>query len=68
MLFLAVEKVRNCGLDSGLDPEILKPSSKIPLVLITGHRRESFGENSDPSAGRSMILRCLSRTVCLSGT
>jgi UDP-N-acetylglucosamine 2-epimerase (non-hydrolysing) len=44
-LFLAVEKVRKLRpLIPGLDPEIAKPSSKIPLVLITGHRRESFGE------------------------
>lgn len=44
-LFLAVEKVHKLQPSiPGLDPEVAKPSSKIPLVLITGHRRESFGE------------------------
>jgi hypothetical protein len=44
-LFLAVKKVRSAGIEiPGLNPEIMDPASRRPLVLITGHRRESFGD------------------------
>jgi len=44
-LFLAVKKVRSAAIGiPGLNPEIMDPASRQPLVLITGHRRESFGD------------------------
>jgi UDP-N-acetylglucosamine 2-epimerase (non-hydrolysing) len=44
-LFLAVEKNRATPPTiPGLDLAIAASSSTMPLVLITGHRRESFGE------------------------
>ena len=44
-LFLAVKKVRSAAVEiPGLNPEIMDPASRQPLVLITGHRRESFGD------------------------
>jgi len=43
-LFLAVKKVNSATVEiPGLNPEIINPASRQPLVLITGHRRESFG-------------------------
>ncbi len=44
-LFLAVKKVHSAAIEiPGLNPEIMDPASRQPLVLITGHRRESFGD------------------------
>lgn len=44
-LFLAIEKVRAARPTiPGLAPSIADAKSSVPLVLITGHRRESFGE------------------------
>jgi UDP-N-acetylglucosamine 2-epimerase (non-hydrolysing) len=44
-LFLAVKKIRSTAVEiPGLNPEIMNPLSRQPLVLITGHRRESFGD------------------------
>jgi UDP-N-acetylglucosamine 2-epimerase (non-hydrolysing) len=44
-LFLAVKKVHTATIEiPGLNPEIMDPASRRPLVLITGHRRESFGD------------------------
>ena len=44
-LFYAIEKVRNNPpLILGLSDDILNGNPKRPLVLITGHRRENFGE------------------------
>lgn len=44
-LFLAVEKANSLKLRiPGLNPEIMDPMSHERLVLITGHRRESFGD------------------------
>jgi UDP-N-acetylglucosamine 2-epimerase (non-hydrolysing) len=44
-LFLAVKKVNSAAVEiPGLNPEIMGPASRQPLVLITGHRRESFGD------------------------
>ena len=44
-LFLAVKKVHSADVEiPGLNPEIMDPASHQPLVLITGHRRESFGD------------------------
>jgi UDP-N-acetylglucosamine 2-epimerase (non-hydrolysing) len=44
-LFLAVKKVHSGPIEiPGLNPELMIPSSHKRLVLITGHRRESFGE------------------------
>ena len=52
-LFLAVERVRAKPLEvPGLPPELLAEREQ-PLVLITGHRRESFG------AGFEAICRAL---------
>lgn len=43
-LLLALEKVRSLRpVISGLDPGIMNDRRSQPLVLITGHRRESFG-------------------------
>jgi UDP-N-acetylglucosamine 2-epimerase (non-hydrolysing) len=43
-LFLALEKVEtNPPFIPGLPAEVLKDWDGVPLVLITGHRRESFG-------------------------
>lgn len=43
--FLAVEKVRSRLPDiPGIEPEEMKKWSDSPMILITGHRRESFGE------------------------
>jgi UDP-N-acetylglucosamine 2-epimerase (non-hydrolysing) len=53
-LFLAVKKVNSDAVKiPGLNPEIMDPASRQPLVLITGHRRESFGEK----------LRCICRAI-----
>jgi UDP-N-acetylglucosamine 2-epimerase (non-hydrolysing) len=47
-LLLAVDRVRCKSPDiSGLDAEIMNGRRTSPLVLITGHRRESFGEKFD---------------------
>ena len=44
-LFLAVKKVHCVAVEiPGLGMEIMNPASRQPLVLITGHRRESFGD------------------------
>ena len=44
-LFLAVKKVHSAAIEiPGLSMEIMNPASRQPLVLITGHRRESFGD------------------------
>jgi UDP-N-acetylglucosamine 2-epimerase (non-hydrolysing) len=44
-LFLAVKKVHSGPIEiTGLNPGILNTSFPQRLVLITGHRRESFGE------------------------
>jgi UDP-N-acetylglucosamine 2-epimerase (non-hydrolysing) len=44
-LFLVVKKVHSAAVEiPGLNPEIMDPASRQPLVLITGHRRESFGD------------------------
>ena len=44
-LHLAVEKVQGRKpIIPGLDPALMNGHSELPLVLITGHRRESFGE------------------------
>src|ERR1700720_2758625 len=44
-LFLAVKKVHSGPVEiPGLGSQIMNPSSRQRLVLITGHRRESFGE------------------------
>ena len=44
-LFLAVKKVRSAAVEiPGLNPDIMNTTSSQPLVLITGHRRESFGD------------------------
>ena len=44
-LFLAVKKVRSAAVEiPGINPEIMDPASRKPLILITGHRRESFGD------------------------
>ena len=44
-LFLAVKKVHSTAIEiPGLSTEIMDPASRQPLVLITGHRRESFGD------------------------
>lgn len=43
-LFLALEKTQISPPSiPGLPPELLQPENHIPIVLITGHRRESFG-------------------------
>jgi len=43
-LLLAVEKVRHASPEIlGLDPYFMNGGRDVPLVLITGHRRESFG-------------------------
>jgi len=44
-LFLAIEqlKIRPAQV-TGIDPSLMKGQRDAPLVLITGHRRESFGE------------------------
>jgi UDP-N-acetylglucosamine 2-epimerase (non-hydrolysing) len=47
-LLLAVEKVRvNPPQIDGLEPEVMNGNRLTPVVLITGHRRESFGEKLD---------------------
>lgn len=44
-LFLALDKIRlNPPLIPGLPPEFLTQEDDTPLVLITGHRRENFGQ------------------------
>lgn len=44
-LYLAVESVRKQQPDiPGLELELTDPQAKRPIVLITGHRRENFGE------------------------
>jgi UDP-N-acetylglucosamine 2-epimerase (non-hydrolysing) len=44
-LFIAVEKVRRSSPEIlGLDPYLMNGGRDLPLVLITGHRRESFGK------------------------
>lgn len=44
-LHLAVEKVRQAPPPiPGLDAHVMNGNRHLPLVLITGHRRESFGE------------------------
>jgi UDP-N-acetylglucosamine 2-epimerase (non-hydrolysing) len=44
-LLLAVEKVRRRSPEIlGLDPYLMNGGRDVPLVLITGHRRESFGK------------------------
>lgn len=44
-LHLAVESVRKQQPDiPGLELELTDPQAKRPIVLITGHRRENFGE------------------------
>ena len=44
-LFLAVKKVHSAAVEiPGLSTGIMDPVSRQPLVLITGHRRESFGD------------------------
>jgi UDP-N-acetylglucosamine 2-epimerase (non-hydrolysing) len=44
-LFLAVKKVHSGPIEiPGLNPGVMIPSSHQGMVLITGHRRESFGE------------------------
>jgi UDP-N-acetylglucosamine 2-epimerase (non-hydrolysing) len=44
-LFLAVKKVQSAAIEiPGLNAAIMDPTSRQPLVLITGHRRESFGD------------------------
>jgi UDP-N-acetylglucosamine 2-epimerase (non-hydrolysing) len=44
-LFFTVKKVHSAELEiPGLNSEIMDLSSRQPLVLITGHRRESFGD------------------------
>src|SRR5262249_41934071 len=63
-LFLALTKVRQTApVIFGLSPE-LQPGSAIengapPLVLITGHRRENFGE------GFESICRSIAELACL---
>ena len=44
-LFLAIEqlKIRPAQV-TGIDPRLMNGQREAPLVLITGHRRESFGE------------------------
>ncbi len=44
-LLLAVQKVREAVPDiPGMEPGQLKTLQNFPLILITGHRRENFGE------------------------
>lgn len=44
-LLLAVEKVRRKPpVIAGLDPAIMTGDRSLPVVLITGHRRENFGQ------------------------
>ena len=44
-LYMAMEKVRlTPPLIPELPPHIMNGNSQVPVVLITGHRRESFGE------------------------
>jgi UDP-N-acetylglucosamine 2-epimerase (non-hydrolysing) len=44
-LFFTLKKVHSAELEiPGLNSEIMDLSSRQPLVLITGHRRESFGD------------------------
>jgi UDP-N-acetylglucosamine 2-epimerase (non-hydrolysing) len=44
-LFIAVEKVRSSAPEtSSIVPAYINGTRDIPLVLITGHRRESFGK------------------------
>lgn len=44
-LFMALEKIKDTPSDiSGLAEKLMRPGSNSPLVLITGHRRENFGE------------------------
>lgn len=47
-LFIAVEKVKSHPPDiPGLPRELMNGQTARPLVLITGHRRENFGEGFD---------------------
>jgi len=44
-LFIALEKIKTSPPDiPGLPHDLTRPGSKKPLILITGHRRENFGE------------------------
>jgi UDP-N-acetylglucosamine 2-epimerase (non-hydrolysing) len=44
-LFLALEKVKTKPpIIDGINPSLLYRETHIPIVLITGHRRENFGE------------------------
>jgi UDP-N-acetylglucosamine 2-epimerase (non-hydrolysing) len=44
-LLLAIEKLKlRPRQDAGIDPRLMNGLRNAPLVLITGHRRESFGE------------------------
>jgi len=44
-LFLAIEQLKSSPVQvTGIDPSLMKGQRDAPLVLITGHRRESFGE------------------------
>ncbi len=67
-LFLAVKKVRFTTVEiPGLNLEIMDPTSRQPLVLITGHRRENLGDKlrSICCAVDDLVTALSSRTICL---
>ena len=54
-LFLSLDKIKtNPPVIEGIDPSLLYHATYIPVVLITGHRRENFGE------GLESICRAIS--------
>jgi UDP-N-acetylglucosamine 2-epimerase (non-hydrolysing) len=56
-LFIAVEKIKhNTPQIPGLSPEFADPCSTTPIVLITGHRRENFGEGFESICNAISIL------------
>jgi UDP-N-acetylglucosamine 2-epimerase (non-hydrolysing) len=56
-LFIAIEKIKNNTPQiPGLSPEFAEPCSTTPIVLITGHRRENFGEGFESICKAISIL------------
>ncbi len=56
-LFIAIEKIKNNTPQiPGLSPEFADPCSTTPIVLITGHRRENFGEGFESICKAISIL------------
>lgn len=56
-LFIAIEKIKhNTPQIPGLSPEFTAPCSTTPIVLITGHRRENFGEGFESICNAISIL------------